>query len=206
MNVEVFRDICGAVSTFLAIIGTIPYVRSILRGQTRPHQFSWLVFCIMNGLVFVTQFLEGARQSTLISLVFFVTTFIVFVLSFFKGSRNTSPFDKFLFAAALFTVALWLLTENNVLAIWLTVIIDICATTMTLLKIKVEPHSEDPTPWTISTVAFVFTCLTLAGKPVSVLYVRPFYGLFSVGVVAWYIFHHRKRSKILGHETSTLMQ
>jgi hypothetical membrane protein len=206
MSVEVFRTICGIISTVLAIFGIFPYLRSIFQGKTKPHQFSWLVFCIMNGLVFITQFLEGGRQSVLISLVFFVTTSIVFVLSLSRGSRNTSKFDKLLFAAALFTVVLWLLTKNNVLAIWLTVVIDICATAMTMLKVQVEPHSEDPTPWLVSTVAFIFTCLTLAGKPLSVLYVRPIYGLFSVGIVAWFILYHRKKGKALAHETTSLMQ
>jgi hypothetical protein len=29
---------------------TIPYIRSIINGKTKPHQLSWLVFSIMNGV------------------------------------------------------------------------------------------------------------------------------------------------------------
>jgi uncharacterized membrane protein len=206
MSVELFRNLCGAASTILAIASGIPYIRGVLQGKTKPHQFSFLVFAIMNGLVFITQFLEGARQSVLIALVFFIYTIIIFILSLFKGTRNTSSLDKGLFGLALFITLIWLLTQNNVLAIWLTVAIDICATSMILLKIKDEPKSEDPIPWLISTRAYIFTCLSLAGRSFSIIYLRPFYGLFSAGIVVWYVRHLHKKSRSLAHETSSLMQ
>lgn len=206
MSIEVFRNICGVISTILAIGCAVPYIRSVLQGKTKPHQFSFMVFAIMNGLVFVTQFLEGARQSVLIALVFFISTLITVVLSFSRGTRNTSPLDRTLFGFALLTIVIWALTGSNTVALWLTVLIDIFATTMILLKIKAEPKSEDPLPWIIATAAFVFTCLSLLGRSVSVIYVRPFYGLASSAIVAWFIFYHRKKNKPLAHETTSLMQ
>lgn len=206
MSIEVFRGICGAVSTILAIGAGVPYIRSVLNGRTRPHQFSWLVFCIMNGLVFITQYLEGARESVLIYLVFFISTIIIFTLSLSRGTRNTSSLDKLLFAGALLTIGLWLLTGNNVLAIWLTVVIDVFATTMTVLKIRDEPASEDPTPWIVATAAYVFTNLSLAGREFGIIYVRPFYGLFSAGIVVWAVYHYHKKNRKIVHETSSVMQ
>lgn len=206
MNIELFRNICGVISTMLAIGCSVPYIRSVLQGKTKPHQFSFMVFAIMNGLVFITQFLEGARQSVLVALVFFISTVITVVLSFSRGTRNTSSLDRTLFGFALFTIVIWVLTGSNTVAIWLTVLIDIFATTMILLKIKAEPKSEDPLPWMVAMAAFIFTCLSLMGRSVSIIFVRPFYGLASSFVVAWYIFYHRKKGKALAHETTTLMQ
>lgn len=59
--------VAGVLSTVLAVYCTVPYIRSILAGRTKPHQFSWLVFTIMNGIVTVAQFLEGGTTSVLIS-------------------------------------------------------------------------------------------------------------------------------------------
>ncbi|HSW98209.1 MAG TPA: hypothetical protein VLF71_00030 [Candidatus Saccharimonadales bacterium] len=184
---------CAIISTVLAVYCVIPYVLSIIRGQTKPHQFTWLIFTIMNGIVMVSQFLEGARASVVISVIFFLSSGLELGLSFKYGVRNSSKYDRLLLGAALLTIIAWLLTRNNALAIWLTVLIDVFATTMLVLKIKKHPGSEPFWLWFIATMAFVFTCLSLADKPFGVLYVRPIYGVLSDGVVLWAILRYRPK-------------
>src|SRR5258706_8638907 len=188
-----FTAIAAFLSTTLAIYCTIPYIQAILKKKTKPHQLSWLVFVIMNGIVFFSQYFAGGRASVLISLAFFIGSFIIFLLSLKFGIRNSSKWDKSLFAFALCTIIIWYLTKSNTVAIWLTLLIDLAATTMTILKIKAEPHSEDPLPWTIASVAYVFTILTLVGQPLNILYVRPLYGL--LGDIALVIFIYIWRAK-----------
>jgi hypothetical protein len=128
--------------------------------------------------------------------VFFISSSADFVLSLKYGTRNTSKWDRALFVSALITIAIWVLTRSNAAAIWLTVLVDIAATAMIILKIRVHPGSEDPYPWAILAVAYVFTCLTLIGKPLGILYVRRYYGLLSGAAVvaAIYLFCYRRRS------------
>lgn len=142
----------------------------------------------------------------LIALVYFVSTLIIFFLSLSRGARNTSDLDRLLFAGALLTIGLWVLTGNNILAIWLTVVIDVFATTMTVLKVRGEPAFEDPKPWIISTLAYVFASMALAGREFGIIYVRPFYGLFSAGIVVWAVYHYRQKNRKIVHETSSVMQ
>jgi|GEM_PF-945404 len=176
---------CAAISTVLAIYCTIPYIVSILRGQTKPHQFTWLIFTLMNGIIMVSQFLEGARLSVIISVVFFLGSGLEWILSLKYGVRDSSRYDRLLLVLALATIVVWLFTRNNVLAIWLTVLIDVFATTMLVLKLRAHPGSEPFWLWFIATVAFVFSTLSLIDKPLSVLYVRPVYGILSdVAVLA----------------------
>lgn len=63
--------ICGVLSSILTIYCGIPYIRSILSGRTKPHQFSFLVFSIMNGIVTISQLLEGGTWSVLLSATLF---------------------------------------------------------------------------------------------------------------------------------------
>ena len=187
---------CGVLSSVLAIYCGIPYILSIVRGETKPHQFTWLIFTIMNGIVLVSQFLAGARASVLISLIFFVYSGIDFGLSLKYGVRNSSRYDRLLFGLALLTIAVWLLTRSNILAIWLTVLIDVFATTMIILKLKRHPGSEPFWLWFIATLAFVFACLSLANKPFGILYVRPIYGVLSdVAVLAGIVYYRPKSRK-----------
>ncbi len=186
-------NIAAFLSTAIAIYCTIPYIRAILKGKTKPHQLSWLVFVIMNGIILFSQYFEGGRQSILIALTFFIGSVIVLLLSFKYGTRDTSKWDKLLFGFALATIALWLVTRSNAFAIWLTVLIDVAATTMMILKVRAEPHTEDPLPWFLAIVAYVFSCLSLIGSSDYILYVRPIFGGFVCnGALLLAILYYRK--------------
>lgn len=191
---QVFTSVSAILSTVLGIYCSVPYIRAILSGKTKPHQLSWLVFVIMNGIVLFSQLFAGARESILISTVFFAGSFIIFALSLKYGIRDTSRWDKWLFGFALLTIVVWAVTKSNEAAIWLTLLIDLAATTMMILKLRKEPHSEAPYPWILASTAYVFTCLTLIGKPLSILYVRPLYGLIGDVLFVLCIYYFRRKT------------
>jgi hypothetical protein len=197
------NSVAAALSTMVAAYSTVPYVVAILNGKTKPHQLSWLVFFIMNTVVLLSQFLEGARQSVLITLMFVVGSGLIFLLSLQHGTRETSRWDWLLFSFAVATIAAWLLTRSSALAIWLTVAIDLAATAMTILKVRAQPQSEDPIPWIWGTIAYAFTCLTLIRVPLGILYVRPVYGLAGDAILVGTIFFWRRRSRAANVDTIT---
>jgi hypothetical protein len=193
--VNLIISIFAFLSTALAIYSTVPYIQAILKKKTKPHQLSWLIFVIMNGIVFFSQFLAGGRASILITLAFFAGSLAIFILSLKFGVRDSSRWDKLLFFFALSTIIIWVLTKSNALAIWLTVLIDIFATSMTILKIKADANSEAPFPWIIATIAYIFTCLTLIGQSMNILYVRPLYGLIGDFAIVAFIYYWRTRMR-----------
>lgn len=198
-------DLSGALSVIFAVFAGVPYIRSILSGRTKPHQMTWLVFSIMNGIILISQYLKGARASVLITLVFFIFTIIDFLLSLRYGLRNTSRWDNLLLTLSLLTIVVWILTKNPSVAIWLTVAIDIFATSMMILKIKSRPNSEAVLPWAMGTTAYFFTITALADKPFGILYVRPVYGFISdVAVIAavWFFSRQSIQKKASKAETT----
>jgi hypothetical protein len=194
-----FPLIMGILATIIGLYATVPYVIAILKGKTKPHQFSWLIFVIMNGIVLFSQFFEGGRESVLITLTFFIGSLIIFFLSLKYGTRDTSKWDKLLLTLALLTIVIWVLTRSNEAAIWLTLVIDVIATSMIILKLRKEPKSEDPKAWIVATIAYVFTALSLVGTPFGILYVRPLYGLICDLVLVLAIFYFLKKSSKLVH-------
>lgn len=190
-----FPLLMGIIATIIGTYASVPYIVAILKGKTQPHQLSWLVFVIMNGIVLVSQFLEGGRESILITLAFFVGSLFIFLLSLKYGTRDTSRWDRALFSFALITIVIWIFTKSNETAIWLTLLIDLAATTMTILKVRKKPHSESFTPWVWGTIAYVFTCLALVGTPVGILYVRPLYGLVCDAALVLAILYYLNKAK-----------
>lgn len=187
-----FINIAAFLSTALAIYCTVPYIQAILKGKTKPHQLSCLVFVIVDGIVLFSQYFSGGRESILISLIFFIGGLIIFLLSLKWGTRDSSKWDWLLFFFALSAIVIWCLTQSNEVAIWLTLLIDLAATAMIILKVKSEPHSEDPYPWVLAATAYVFSCLTLIGQPLGILYVRPAFGLIGNAALAAFIYFSRK--------------
>ena len=188
-----FALIMGILATILGLYSTMPYVFAILKGKTKPHHFSWFIFVIMNGIMLISQFLEGGRESVLITLTFFIGSLVIFFLSLKYGTRDTSKWDKLLLTLALLTIVIWVITRSNEAAIWLTLIIDIIATSMIILKLRKQPKSEDPKPWVIATIAYVFTTLSLVGTPIGILYVRPLYGLICDLALVLAIFYFLRK-------------
>lgn len=190
-----FVGVAGIASTVLAVCAEVPYIRSILNGKTKPHRLGWLVLTILNGMVFFAQFFAGGRKSTLVSLIFFIFSLLILGLSIKRGTSNTSKADRYLFIFAIIAIIAWGISRNNVLAIWLTLIIDVAATSMIILKIRELPDSEAPLPWAIGGFAFVFSCITLADVKPGILYVRPIYGLASQAAVTISVFYFRARKQ-----------
>ena len=187
-----FINLAAALSVILSFYAVIPYLISIIHGKTKPHQLSWIIFTIMNGIIFLSQYLAGGRRSVLIALVAFIDNLAIVILSFRYGVRETSRWDKILFTAALVTILVWILTDSNATAIWLTVLIDIAASTILILKIRRYPESENLQAWSVVTVAYLCSTLTLSGKPLGILYVRPVYGFISDGAYAVAILYYRR--------------
>lgn len=194
---HVFIVICALISTIGGVYVGIPYVLSIISGKTKPHQFTWIIFTLVNGIIVVSQYLAGARLSDLIYLAFFIESLSYVILSFKYGVRNSSKYDILLFCLALLTIIIWIVTRNNFAAIGLSILIDTFATAMLILKIYRYPASEPLNLWGIGTMAVAFNCLGLLAHPIGVLYVRPFYSLLSdlAVVMAIYLFRPEKGKK-----------
>jgi hypothetical protein len=191
-----FSDIAAGLSVILGIYAVIPYLVSIVKGKTKPHQMSWIIFTVMNFVIFLSQYLAGGRKSVLVFFVAFIDNLAILLLSIKYGVRDTSRWDRILFISAIVMIAIWVLSRNNALAIWLTVLIDLAASIILILKIKVDPKSENIQAWSVVTFAYLFSLLTLLGKPIGVLYVRPVWGVLSDGAYVVFILYYIHKQKL----------
>ncbi len=200
-----FSNIAAALSVILGIYAVIPYLISIVKGKTKPHQMSWIIFTIMNFSIFLSQYLAGGRKSVLVFFVAFIDNLAILLLSIKYGVRDTSKWDRILFMSALIMIAIWIVTKNNALTIWLTVLIDLAASIILILKIKVDPTSENIQAWAVVTFAYFFSLLTLLDKPINILYVRPVWGILSDGAYVFFILYYlRKKNKLSCSKLSNL--
>jgi hypothetical protein len=55
--------ILGVLAGAIGVADTLPYVRDILRGSTRPHRGTWLIWSALTIVVCLSQRADGASWS-----------------------------------------------------------------------------------------------------------------------------------------------
>lgn len=134
-------SIIAIVLTFTAFF---PYIRSILRGTTKPHLFSWVVWGITTTIVFFAQLeAKGGMGAWPIGISGAITIYIG-LLAFQKSSEITiTRADWLFFVAALSSLPFWYFTSDPFWAVLLLTIIDLLGFGPMVRKAYSFPYEEN---------------------------------------------------------------
>jgi hypothetical protein len=132
----------GVLAVCVAVADTVPYVRDILRGTTRPHRGTWLVWGILAIVVTLSQRSDGASWSVLVAAAQAVLILAVFALSIRRGEGGLSSVDALMFAIAAGGVAGWAVAGEPIVATMCIIVADLVAATMMMPKTYRDPGSE----------------------------------------------------------------
>ncbi len=133
------------------------YVRSIFRGKTKPHLYTWLLWWILGTIVTIVQITNDAGWSIMISGLMAWCNLTLAGLSLKYGETLLTKRDKYLLLWALITIILWQLSKNDLIAIILVCFIDAIAFYFTFKKSYKKPYDEKLSSyvlWTLQLVSF----------------------------------------------------
>jgi hypothetical protein len=157
----------AALATIL--IAIVPYVLDILRGRTKPHIYTWLVWTVTGGIG-VAALLHGNGGYPLISMsVGTLICFTVFLLSFKYGTRDITLGDTLALLTCAAAVFVWVGLNHPLWSVIIGVSIDIIAYWPTVRKTFNEPWSESLFPWFLWILAPAFSLLGLSSYNVFTL-------------------------------------
>jgi hypothetical protein len=139
----------GVLAGLAGIADTIPYVRDIVRGTTRPHRGTWLIWGVLAIVVFLSQRADGASWSLILAGSQAVVTSLVFLLAIRHGEGGMSAPDVALIAMAGGGVIGWIVADEPLIAIAGVIVADVVAAAMMTPKTYRDPDSE-----TLATFAF----------------------------------------------------
>jgi len=186
-------DVAPALGVLAGLVGigdTIPYVRDTLRGATRPHRGTWLIWSVLAMVVCLSQRADGASWSLLMVGTQAVLTSLIFLLAIDRGEGGMSRSDAILIAIASGGVIGWILADEPIIATGCVVVADLIGATMKIPKTYRDPDSE-----TLATFAFASLSGMLAAGAVGALdlslLLYPVYFFLVNGAMAIFI-HHRR--------------
>jgi hypothetical protein len=183
--------VLGLLAGVVSIADTIPYVRDTVRGTTRPHRGTWLIWSVLAIVACLSQRADGASWSIVMAASQAVLTSTIFLLSIRRGEGGLSPADVLMIALAGGGVVGWVVADQPVIAIACVVAADLIGVAMMVPKTYRDPGSE-----TLATFALASLSGALAAGAVGALdpslLLYPVYYCLANGAIAVLI--HRRRS------------
>jgi hypothetical protein len=182
--------ILGVLGGVAGIADTIPYVRNTVRGTTRPHRGSWLIWSVLAGIAFLSQRADGASWSVLMTATQAILTGLVFMLAIRYGEGGVGATDLLLIAFAGIGVVGWILSRDPVAAIGCVIVADLIAVAMMVPKVRRDPDSETLSTYALASVGGALAAGAVAEPNPSMLLYPAYYCLVNAATA---MLIHRRR-------------
>lgn len=138
-----YKELLSAVAIALTLIAFFPYIWSILKGETRPHVFSWIIWGSTTFVVFLAQLDDnGGVGAWPIGVSGCITLFIALLAYLKRADVAITRSDWLFLVAALSSLPLWYLTSDPLWAVAILTIVDVLGFGPTVRKAYALPHSE----------------------------------------------------------------
>lgn len=155
-------QLIGYFSLLISTISYVIYIRDIIRGKTKPHAFSWLVWSILGLSVFVIQTTEGAGPGAWVNGYAGLSCAFIFLLTLKFGERNIVKADWLFLMSASLAYLLWLVTKQALLSIVLLTTIDFFGFLPTYRKSYHKPWEETANMYWLSAVKYAVSLFAIS--------------------------------------------
>jgi len=181
----------GVIAGVLGFFDAYPYIRHTLKGTTRPHRGSWLIWGVLGIIVFSSQLADGATWSLIMVGSQTVLIIAIFLLSLRFGEGELTRTNTALLLLAGLGCAGWALASAPVIATYCVVFADAIGVVMMLPKTWRDPSSETFATYALASGSGVLSALAV-GRLDAHLLVYPIYFAASCGLLAGVIaYRHR---------------
>lgn len=138
------------------------YIVSILRGRSKPHIFTRLIFGILETIVFAAQLVSGGGPGAWVTGLSALFAVAIAILCIKFGTKDITHIDWFLFLGALACIGIWVATNDPLWAVTLAVTIDVLAMIPTYRKTWSSPNTESVLAWLLGTAKYFCSIFALS--------------------------------------------
>ncbi len=138
-----YKEVLSALAIVLTFVAFVPYIRSILRDEIKPHVFSWVIWSITTLTIFFAQIEDGAGVGAWPTGVSGCVTVLIAFLAYQKRADiSITKSDWLFFVTALLSLPLWYFTSDPLWTVVILTTIDVLGFGPTLRKTYAFPYSE----------------------------------------------------------------
>jgi hypothetical protein len=184
--------VLGILAGLVGVADTVPYVRDMVRGRTRPHRGTWLIWGVLALVASLSQRAEGASWSLVLTASQAILTALVFVLALRHGEGGVAPIDLSLIVVAFAGVVGWLLVREPLVAVVCVIVADLIAAAMMTPKTYRDPHSETLAMYALACLGGALAAGAVGTLDVALL-LYPIYYCLANGALALLISVRRRQ-------------
>ncbi len=157
-----FHEFFGLAALLIGLSGYIIYIRSILRGDTKPHIFTHLVWGTITLIAFAAQIYDNAGPGAWVMGLSAFCCLLQAALAFKYGDKkDITHGDKIALGASLLAIIPWLLSRDPLWSVILIAVIDGVAFYPTIRKSWRKPWDENLTAYNMASFKFVLSLLAM---------------------------------------------
>ena len=108
-----YSEIFASIAIVLTLVSFYPYIRSIQKGETKPHYFSWIIWGLTTTLSSFTQLADsggvGAYSVFIAGIICFYIAYLAYQQ---KRDYTIDRGDLITFYVALGSLVVWYITSN----------------------------------------------------------------------------------------------
>ncbi len=137
-----YHAVLGAVALAVGVAGYIPYISNTLKGTTKPHPFTYLIWALIGAISFAAQLAENGGPGAWAMGIPVLFGIVIAALSLTKGEKSITKSDWLCLITALGAIAIWQLTDDALYAVIIVIGINTLAFVPTFRKAYSKPDEE----------------------------------------------------------------
>jgi hypothetical protein len=182
--------VLGVLAGLLGVANMVPYVRDTIRGETRPHRGTWLIWGSLAIVVWLSQRADGASWSLMLASGQVVLNSIVVLLAIRRGEGGMSAPEAAMLGVAGGGVIGWIVADQPIVAIACVIAADLVATALMAPKTYRDPGSETLVTYVGASVAGALAAGAVGALDVSLLLYPVYYCLVNIAIAI--LINHRR--------------
>lgn len=188
------QEFFGIGAGIVELVALPLYIRSILKGGTKPDRVTWWVLTLVSGLLTASYFEVGAEQTIWLPLAFTIGMFLTALLSikYGEGKLTLNTTDRISLIGAIVSLAVWSLLKSPITALYLIILTEFIGLYPTIQKSYMRPWTESKLPWILGTVAAALNVLAIDQWTLAIA-LYPWYVLLTNTLIIYFLVYPRKK-------------
>jgi len=184
------KETLSILAGLLFVAAFVPYIRAILRKETKPAKASWLIWASLDTITLAGMFFKDTVNGQILGAV--LGAWVVAVLALKYGTPGWTKLDKACLVGAVLGIVLWQVFNDPVFGIVTSLSVVFLGSIPTFTSAWKDPSRENKLAWTIFWVSCVCAVIAIphrtladAAQPIT---------FFAIETIMMYILFVRPRS------------
>lgn len=150
------------ISLIFTFLSYFIYYKSIFKGKSKPHIFSWFIWGLISTIICIIQIYDNAWIWAINTWFVALLCLWIAFLSFKKWEKEITKVDKISLGVGLLSIILWIFTKDPLYSVLLLIGIDLFWFIPTFFKSYKKPYEENGNAYFLASLGYWFSILAMS--------------------------------------------